>query len=68
MVTPAMTIQCVGFDLIALVWSNHFNSALSQLLVQLVNSVGAAANQALVLGFHHGKVNTQLHQGDFMMV
>jgi len=47
---------------------DHINSILPQLFIQLVAVTGAVTNQVVRIRLDHVEVETQLYQGDFMMI
>ena len=64
----ATAVLRLRFHPILSVRRDHLNALVPQLLIELVAVVGAIANEILRLRFDHVELETQLHQGDLMVV
>jgi len=49
-------------------WGNQVHAVLLEGVIEAVTVIGTIANGMLRFGFEHVKVETQLQQGDFMMI
>ena len=47
---------------------DHVDAVLLEILIEPIAVIGAIANEILRLGLQHVEVETELHQGDFMMI
>ena len=47
---------------------NHVDAVLFQVVIEAVTVIGTIPNEMFGLGFEHVEVETELDQGDFMMI